>query len=208
MIISTSSVYFNKILNYKEEMTESSDPKLSIVTVSDMVQYDASMFETNHCQSIRPSIDQLSILNKETKWNQVELLGEQSSPPSSYPNILKQIFKKQDVVDYKKQPNDFYAYENVHYIDDVDDLQRNQIELKNNSTQWHNHKTIHCHEGIDDEHQRHHSSKAMYKLTYGLILCASFMITELIGGYFSHSLAIFTGKLIRILIKFFLMIIN
>lgn len=53
---------------------------------------------------------------------------------------------------------------------------------------------LHCHDDSFELKKQEQNRKAMKKLIFGFVLCFCFMVLELVGGYFSHSLAIFTGN--------------
>ena len=63
-----------------------------------------------------------------------------------------------------------------------------------NSNAGHHH---HCHDSRLDKQLQAQTKQAMSKLIAGFVMCLIFMIIELVGGYLSSSLAIFTGKFNR-----------
>lgn len=90
---------------------------------------------------------------------------------------------------------------NNNTIDD-DQINRtlNEIKLSQHQTLLNNANCSHCHDLSMDNIRQEQSKNAINKLTIGLIICTLFMFVELIGGYLSDSLAIFTGKFYFILI--------
>ena len=78
--------------------------------------------------------------------------------------------------------------------------EQNNLKKLSNCSQQIDTETIsdHCHDESFDKNRENQTKSAIIKLTSGFVLCLIFMLIELIGGYLSHSLAIFAGKFLAL----------
>lgn len=110
-------------------------------------------------------------------------------------NAKQTTTKENNKFNYKKMIEEIDSDDPINLNDDEINQSLNEIKLNQRQTLLNNANHVHCHDSTMDNILREQSKKAINKLMIGLIICTIFMFVELIGGYLSDSLAIFTGKL-------------